>query len=70
MPVQFTLCCRCGHSADLAFDEWEAAKDMVRRARCSVCGAKGLPALQLDRVHFLSQAETERQRIERQTGRR
>lgn len=70
MPVQFTLQCRCGHSAELSCDEWKQAEDMVHRARCSVCGAKGITALAVNRVHFLSKAETERQRIERITGRR
>jgi|TARA_R110000744_G_scaffold380265_1_gene500488 hypothetical protein len=67
MPVQFTLQCRCGHSADMSFGEWEEAKDMVRRARCTICGGSGR-ALSMHRVEFLSEAETERQRRERITG--
>jgi len=42
---------------------------MVRRARCKVCGGKGR-SLALHQVKFLSQGETEQQRIERKTGRR
>ena len=69
MPVQFTLRCRCGHSADMSFAEWEEAKAIVRRARCAICGGKGR-SLSLHQVKFLSQGETEQQRIERKTGRR
>ena len=67
MPVQFTLQCRCGHSAEMSFGDWEKAKDMVRRARCTVCGGKGR-SLSMHRVEFLSEAETERQRREQVTG--
>ena len=51
----------------MSFGDWEEAKDMVRRARCTVCGGKGR-ALSMHRVEFLSEAETERQRVERVTG--
>ncbi|QDA36010.1 hypothetical protein E4191_17875 (plasmid) [Paracoccus liaowanqingii] len=70
MPVQFILRCRCGHSADLAYDDWEKAKDMMSRAKCSLCGAAGIPALSVVRVKSQGRADTQQQRIERQTGRR
>jgi len=53
----------------MSFAEWEEAKAIVRRARCAICGGKGR-SLSLHQVKFLSQGETEQQRIERKTGRR
>ena len=69
MPVRFTLTCnRCGHAAKLTFDAWEEALTAYRQAVCSRCGAKGLRAVGMHRVEFLSKAETERQWIESQMG--
>lgn len=66
MLVRFTLVCnRCGHAAKLSFDVWEDALTAYRQAVCSSCGAKGLRAIGIHKVEFLSKAETERQRIER-----
>ena len=51
----------------MSFGDWEKAKDMVRRVRCTVCGGKGR-SLSIHRVEFLSEPELERQRREQVTG--
>lgn len=68
MVVNLTLRCRCGHSAALTFVDWPEAQDMVLRARCSQCGARGRPALGIHNVEFTTAGETAAEHRDRRNG--
>ncbi len=54
MPFYLIIKCRCGHRGELHFQEWKEGQAMLRRVRCTACGATGLENMTLERATFLS----------------
>lgn len=65
MPFHCTVRCRCGHTGEFRFPNWQTGHEMLRRARCTVCGAKGTETLTIGRVIFLVRDEGKMARKER-----